>query len=714
VELWRPVEKYILSAQIEVIGYLLCAAAFLPLGVLILLSRARTRYKYLILAGCGATILWSGMIGVAPWIRPTIFIVTLLEVARDVVWLSFITVLIATSLNRVRVRVGMIVAAISGAGLLALGTFFTTWISAPAGIQALTVKLSGGGHVLLAVLGLLLLENLYRNADEETRWSVKHICFGLGAVFAYDFFLYADAALFNRIDESLFRARGFVNILAVPLAAVSVSRARAWGMDLHVSREVVFHSAALVGTGLYLLVMAGAGYYIRQFGGEWGVVFQTIFLFGAFLILLILFSSQSLRAKIRVWISKHFFSYAYDYRQEWLRFTQTISLDEQGTSLHDRILHAVADIVGRTSGALWILHDNDRSFLPSAQWNFRGGFPEEILPAEPADSDFCTYLATSHWVVDLRQYADNPGHYGGLVLPNWLGNHPKADMVVPLIHRDALCAFLVLGAPRAYQPLDWETYDLLKAVGGQAASYLKEEQAANALSDARRLESFNQRFAFVIHDLKNLVGQMTLLLKNAERHGDDPEFQKDLLATVNNSVIRMRELLEKFKAEHGVEKQQDKPVPETVAEVPSGQSGLLSAMFAQIADTWRRQKPDLEVRASPVPDVLVDGTQLTSVIDHLLQNALDAAGEGGRVSLRLKGVGNEAVMEVEDNGPGMDAEFISQKLFRPLKSSKDGGYGLGAFQVRELVREMGGRLEVSSTPGKGTTMRVILPARLSA
>ena len=556
----------------------------------------------------------------------------------------------------------------------------------------------------------MLLENLFRNGDEEIRWATKHICFGLGAIFAYDFFLYADAALFNRIDESLFKARGYVNALAVPLIAVSVSRARTWGLNIHVSRKIIFHSAALVGTGVYLLSMAGAGYYLRQVGGEWGGILQTVFFFGALLILLVLFSSQAMRAKFKVWINKNFFSYTYDYRDEWLRFTRTISADSQAANLHERVLRAVADIVGRAAGALWILRDEDRAYLPSAEWNFRGGLPDEILPAVSKDSEFISYLENTQWVIDLQQYEEDPDHYGDLKVLDWIRDHPKADLVVPLLHREKMGAFLILGSPRAYQPLNWETYDLLKAVGSQAASYLKEEQAVTALSDARRLESFNQRFAFIIHDIKNLVSQMSLMLRNAERHGNDPEFQQDLLATVGNSVVRLTDLLGQFKADTIQEPSNANQTGTSEKMAEGGKDASLHSVVSRVAESWRRQRAGLvvEVLSDPV-HVTVDETKLKSVLDHLLQNAYEAAGDDGAIILRLKSEGEEVIMEVEDNGPGMDSEFVRQHLFRPFNTKKDGGYGLGAYQARELVREMGGRLEVSSALGMGTVMQVIFP-----
>ena len=160
---------------------------------------------------------------------------------------------------------------------------------------------------------------------------------------------------------------------------------------------------------------------------------------------------------------------------------------------------------------------------------------------------------------------------------NWL--------VVPLIYRDSVQGFVVLGDPKARRGLDWEDFDLLRTVGHQAASYLAEQQAMNELSDTRRLQDFNRRSAFIIHDIKNVVSQMSLMMQNARNFGDNPEFQKDMLATVENSVSRMKGLLERFKSAQAEDRR------EAFDLVP------LSVVVNQVVENWRKQKDDMKVKS---------------------------------------------------------------------------------------------------------------------
>lgn len=678
-----------LFINIQLLSYLACCGAFLMLAVLVGLSRTGGSYKYLLLTCSIVTVLWSGTVVAVQWAGAFPRVLAGTEILRDVLWLA----LLGAMLGIRRFCDGGVVGRLAILTVISVSVFlFVAEAVMGAAFTADYPLLVISGHVLLSVIGLLALENLYRNSSTKFRWAIKYLCFGAGTILAYDFVLYADAGLFGQIDQNFFDARGFANAIAVPLLAVSVSRATLWDIDIHMSRSAVFHSTALMGSGVYLLGMAGIGYYLREMGGDWGRILQVLFLASAVLILFVLFSSTAARAKFRVWISKHFFSYKYDYREEWLRFIQTIASTDGPAGLHERIVRSVADIVDCNAGGLWVLHPGDNAYISTAQTQFG-----DRLPAMAADSPMIGFLGETHWIVDLAEYRRDPSRYHDTVFPGWLTENNAMWLVVPLINRDTMQAFLVLGDPRVRRGLDWEDYDLLRTVGNQAASYLAEEEAMHELSDARRLEDFNRRSAFIIHDIKNVVSQMSLMTQNAEKFGDNPEFQKDMIATVGNSVARMKDLLQRFKTVQN-------PEPDVAADAV-----LLSVVMGDAAAAWLQQKPDMDVDFQETADPPVDRKRLDSVLNHLLQNAIEASGPKGRVALRQKSREGEIVIEIEDNGPGMDADYIENRLFRPLDSEKKSGYGLGAFQTRQLVREMGGRLEVFSEVGKGTVMTIVLP-----
>ena len=305
---------------------------------------------------------------------------------------------------------------------------------------------------------------------------------------------------------------------------------------------------------------------------------------------------------------------------------------------------------------------------------------------------------TGYPLANLNDWRANPAAYNGLPIPEWFRDMPETWILVPLMHGSVALGVVLLQQPRAVRALNWEDFDLLKTCSRQAAGYLSESAAVQALSENREQEIFNRRFAFVIHDIKTTINQLSLLLKNAERHGENPAFQKDVLASVRDSVTAMSGVLEQINAER-----QRAPSVSTIDLVP-----LVERVVAQRIKSARADIR-IECPYRPVP-VLGDEQRLTTIVGHLVQNAVDAAGDAGHVSIGLHQVNDRVALEVEDDGPGMTPEFIRDELFQPFKTTKNAGYGIGAYQCRELVREIGGRLTVTSAPGDGTLMTVTLPA----
>ena len=542
----------------------------------------------------------------------------------------------------------------------------------------------------MSVFGLVLVERLFRNVSPDFRWSIKPLCLGLGGVFLFDLYVYSDALLFNRIDADAFSIRGFAHALALPLVALSAIRSHDWKRRLVMSQRAVLQSATLLIVGTYLLFMAAAGYYVRFFGGEWGRALQLALLFAALLVLAVLTFSGSMRARLRVQVGKHFFSYRYDYREEWLRFTATLSAQGGFAGLGRHVVRGLADMVESPSGALWLKDPSGRFLAQAAFWN---------MPASPAtedaDSPLCRFLLESGWVINLEEYRSLPRRYDGLVLPSWLVEVPNAWLVVPLTTGSELIAFVVLATARTRIDVNWEVNDLLKTAARQAGAFLGQMQASEALLEVRKFDSFNRMSAFVVHDLKNIIAQLSLMLKNAERHRDNPEFQKDMLMTVEHSVERMRQLM---------------------MQLRQGTTPLDGPRGIDLADVLRRIQTaksgqGREVELSIEERLLARGHEdrIERVIGHLVQNALDATERGGRVWVRMARQGDQALVEVGDTGHGMSPDFVRERLFKPFQTTKPTGMGIGAYESFQYVHELGGRVSVDSAVDVGTQVDLLLP-----
>ncbi|HKA45014.1 MAG TPA: XrtA/PEP-CTERM system histidine kinase PrsK [Burkholderiales bacterium] len=679
-----------MALPVGTLGYAAAAAAFLFLSVLLVMSWRGRLPGILLAAGSLTTVAWAGATAyLIARPDPSLFAADLLEVLRTAAWLIFLMVLLGYGSKEVgRLRL-FAVALVVFCGVLFAATFFSGYTFATR-LGAFGIF----GRLTLAVVGMILVEQLYRNVNPQQRWGIKFLCLGFGGIFACDFYLYADAQLFRRVDGDIWAARGVVNALVVPLLAIATARNPTLSLDVTISRRIVFHSTAMLGAATYLLLMALAGFYIRYFGGNWGSVLQVIFLFGAVMLLCAILFSGTLRARLKVFLSKNFFSYHYDYRDEWLRFTQTLSEGEPGTQLRERSIQAIAGLVDSPGGALWLAQESG-TFELSAHWN-----TPSASGTEQADGALCQFLERRHWVIDLDEYVTHPELYEGLKIPESVRLVPLAWLVVPLTLHERLVGFVVLVRSQGRVKLNWEVNDLLKTAGRQAASYLAQLEAAKALLVARQFESFNRMSAFVVHDLKNLVAQLSLLLSNADRHKHEPAFQQDMIETVAHSVEKMSRLLFQLRGGYTLEAPKPVSLEELLRQVVAARSGLKPA-------------PRLEVRDGSM-SVVAHRARLERVIGHLVQNAIDATPAEGNVVVQLLRQNSSAVIEIADTGCGMSEQFIRYRLFKPFESTKAAGMGIGTYETQQYVRELGGRIHVESREARGTTFRVDLPLHAHA
>lgn len=686
--------------------HLICAAAYLALALFLVRRPVQAAAGRLIVLAAMATAIWAlssaapeavnaGLLALSPSNAQLLLVLDpLSSTIALLLWVLFLTRILRAGqagTERSRRMQMMMVIGVALASLT-IGSLLYGYLDNRALLDPAVLLAHFTGRVGLALLGLVLVENLVRNAGAERFWSVKYLSFALGGIFAYDFYIFTEALLFRQINPRLLDVRGVVALLVVPLILVAARRNRDWAPQLAASHRFVFHTATIVGGGVYLLTMGAAGYYIRFFGGDWGQMLQAVFFFAALLMLAVVISSGRFRSLAKVVIAKHLFAYKYDYREEWLRFIHILALDESGANLGERVVSAIAHLVDSPGGALWQWDDGAQAYILGAQWNY-----SRLQGSEPIEATRVSFLARRNWVVLMDELAASPENYPGLELPDRLTGDAAVWVMLPLSHHERLLGFLVLQRPRVARALNWEDFDLLRTVARQAASYIGEQAAVRALADARQVEMFNQRFAFVIHDIKTMISQLSLLLSNADKHGDNPAFQRDLILSVRDSVDSMSRLLTQINAE----RKKDRAAT-TIDLVP-----LTRHLLERRADLKPALHFDCAVERLPV---VGDEGLLKAILGHLVQNAVEAAGPTGLVRVALRRAEGMMIVEVEDNGPGMDAKFIRDQLFRPGNSTKDSGYGIGAYQCRELVRELKGHLTVVSIPGSGTTMRASFPS----
>jgi putative PEP-CTERM system histidine kinase len=551
-------------------------------------------------------------------------------------------------------------------------------------------------RLLFAVGALVLVHNLFVGASPASRMSLRWPAAALATIWLYDLNLYTITYLVGSFPETITVLRPVAILLSTILLALWTSK-QGTELTLRPSRSVTFQSISLIVIGAYLVGMVLLAQGLAYVGGDFGRLMQVGFVVIATAVALMILPSKRLRGWLNVTFAKHLFQHRYDYRVEWMRFTQTIGQGGKNLlALEERAVQALADITDSSRGLLFTPND-EGSFSLESRWQW----PDLEIPAEGLPQLVESLLVKDNYILDLDDVREGTEErFSAEVLPEWLLNTQQAWALVPLVHYNRLVGLVVLSRPSIARKLDWEDFDLLRVVGQQIASYLAEQEGQEALIEAQRFDEFNRRIAFVMHDIKNLASQLSLLARNAEKHADKPEFRADMLVTLRNSADKLNALLARL-GRYG----------------NSGGAGVQSINLAEcvgnIVARFESRHQVMMVESHHCM-VMAEREAFEQALVHLIQNAVDASDVTSPVYVNVIGEGAYGKVEVVDSGAGMSAEFVRKRLFKPFHSSKSGGFGIGAFEARELIRAMGGRLDVESREGLGTRFQIVLPLSVVA
>ena len=668
-------------------SHAIAAALFVSLIVWRLRIGVRQPVQRLMLAGFALTACWAWLAAIAPATPLPVFA----ETMRNLVWVGVLHSLSTNGEGERQHGVRWVYAAVAAVLGLQIVVDLLPMMLGPHAVTAAVAATSTILRITAAAGSLVLVHNLYGQAAPVSRAAIGSAMLALVVTWGYDLNLYTLYYLDPEAGRGLIDWRGAVIVLTAPLFAVGAGQQDGWRMRL--SRAATFQSLSLLAICGYFAVMTILATALRGTGWDWSRALLVLVLSAMTLAAMVLLPSAKARAWAKVKLAMHLFEHRYDYRAEWLRFAATIGRSgANAPPLGERMIKAFADMVDSPGGLLLVADDNG-AIAEAAEWNWQG------RPFAPDANDGPRWqeLEKNPLILDFDALRQGAGRGGsGLPLPDWLGQDDTAWAGVPLVHNDRLVGLVLLAAPSYRRALDWEDFDLLKTAGRQAASSLAEAHGQQALSQAQRFDEFNRRFAFILHDVKNLVSQLSLVARNAERHADNPDFRADMVATLKASVGKMNDLLARLAPQAGsrplkAEAQPLKPILE--AAIEAGNRGR-----------------DVRLRGNQGLWAVADAPALEQAVTHLLHNALDASTPAQPVMIDVLAGEAEVTVSVIDQGQGMSVEFIRNRLFQPFASTKDSGFGVGAFEARALVAAMGGRLTVQSRPGKGSRFTIHLPA----
>ncbi len=679
--------------EFGIISHSAATLAFLLLGGLILTRYLRRTSDRMLLLSAALSTLWaSSLVSQQLWGEPSFITRYLLELLRDAGWVMVLLALLRSADQQ-------ILAAGRTRRLLGFLTFSVIFVLFTlAALESLlsfplvSGKLKLVGQIALSLLGICLVEQIWRNSLQSSRSSIRYLCIGILTLFAYDFFMYTDALLFGQISSGFWDARGIVNAMIVPLLGITMMNTRKQPVEFQLSRNAMFHVSALVFAGIYLMFAAAGGYYVRVLGGDWGDALQILFITAALCFLGLLLTSRRFRARLMVFISQNFFDYKYDYREEWLKLTRELADLSDHPPLPVRIIRIMSGLVESTSGALWV-RDEDGNFLLQNTVNM----DQPRFTSIDGNCELAHFFSDREWIIDLDEYRNDPVRYNLLEIPDPILKFAHGWLLIPMYLGNELYGITLVGRPNARVELNWENFDLVRVVARQTCNLLAQADAQNRLSRAMQFEAVSKASAFMVHDLKTIIAQLSLLVRNAAHHRDNPAFIDDMISTTDHAVQKMSNLVDHIR----------KPTHDHGDLTPLNLHHLIS----ELASHYARNQPRPRV-LGPTDPVMVraDRDLLWSVLGHLIQNAQDATPPDGEVTLTLKASPDHVVLFIQDTGSGMSEDFIRMQLFKPFESTKGlTGMGIGAYQAREYIRRIGGNIDVTSQPGMGSCFSILLP-----
>ena len=611
----------------------------------------------------------------------------IIEVLRDCTWI-FALLAMLKGYNRSQLP-GRIAALAVGA--LALASI-TLGIYAIAGAtrESYILLLSWSG-LLLSVLGLVSVEQLYRNMAPNRQ--DKLISLSVGALFVFDIGFHAYNLIFSGFNLSLVEARAAIALVVALLIAFAILKLpgrKISGPTLSLSRPITFYSTSLTGAGILIVLLAMGGYYVQAYSGRWGTVVYSFMLFSALIAIAIVFASSTVREYIRVTLNKHLFAHKYDYREEWLKLINFLSQPSDSKSAPQRAVEAMQAITKSPGGAIWLMRGNQ--FVLKHQQALQA---PHIQLQIPNNTPFCQVMREQEWLYIPNSLHDPSRNRHNEHIPSWMTTIRGLWLIVPLLVEQKLLGFVLLTKPKVDASLSWEDRDLLKTVGRQLAYYLEHAHQHEQLVEAEQFDTFQKLSAFMMHDLKNLIAQQALVVSNAEKHKHNPAFIDDAMSTIKNSVDRMQLLLRKLRFN----------------EPPNIRTFSVQELLQSAAQDCQAERPRPSLRFNGADaQITADWDQLQMTFTNLLKNAQDATNAGGFIDVILDVNKENTSITIEDNGKGMDEDFIKNRLFKPFDTTKSGkGMGIGVYLAHEYISSLNGQLTVQSTPNEGSTFTIVLP-----
>ena len=541
------------------------------------------------------------------------------------------------------------------------------------------------GIMVYCIIAIVNLETVFSATAWSSRWKLKFEHIGITSILAVLIFYFSQGLLYRIINMNLIPLRSWIFIISSAL--IGYSRVKRGDTEIAVSRYIAYRSFALLIIGAYLLILGLAGEGMKYFGIAFGKNFLLLITFVSGILVMSVFLSEKIRRQIKIFVNKHFYAHKYDYRDEWLKFTERLASCTSIYGVLQMLLTTYRESFGLRGILLYLASEEEHTL------NFAAGqemdCPVRTINLSPQLRD---YFVEKNRVL-------NPFDKESIPFREEVSFAVKAGarIAVPLVANGAVEGLVLFGEQIAPEEFTYEDYDLMKTLARQATLSIMNFRLSEELAGARELAAVSKISTFVIHDLKNHVYSLSLLLENAAAHMGNPEFQEDMLATIGNTVKKMNGLIQRLKA-----------VPEK--NMLNRRPADVSLLAKEVVEDLKKTKNGryIMVRGTSAFHG-IDTEEIKKVIANLLLNAFDATLEGGSISIETGTHDKTCYIRVSDEGCGIPEEFIRNHMFRPFKTTKAKGLGIGLYQCMQIVKAHDGHIDVQSEIGKGTVFTVVFP-----
>ena len=671
------------------LGYAIAALGYFALLLLLFTGRKSGIAKYLLVTATLTTCLWAASnVSLLGWqTHMSHFFAA--DAIRQWVWVLFLAACLRSDFSSFK---EIILRPISLSLLVLPSIAIVTAVT-----STLPYLWQYSLHTLIALQMLIVLELVYRQAGEH-KWAYKPLVLFLGALSLWDFVTYANATMINQVGENYVNARGYIYIALLPFLILAIRRISYWGVAIFVSRDVVLHSTLLLVAGGYLFLMALIGYLVKFMGGSWSYPLQFVLVAVSLLLLVSLFLSHNFRTKIKVFITKHFYANQFDYRVEWVKLTDILSDQQQSLNeVYQTSLDGMLQAVEYESGVLLKLNKNGWQQVAEISAGDTRQYDVNKIPLLES------FFVQKGWIIDISELRVKPYQYDELSEKSYFMDSFDYQLVVPIFRQDTLWGMALLDAESKHvKSLNWELRDYINAVTAQVSNYIFQFEGAQALAENAQFAAFSRMSAFVLHDLKNVMAQIDLILANAQQHRSNPEFIDDTFETLEHTKTRMDKMLKQLT---------EKKTSEGQRQLQTDITYLLSSVVEQRCQAFL---PLPTVQCDTELLVQIDAEKFGNVMYHLISNAQQATKDDGSVAIEaiMSNINsrNYIVVTIKDTGEGMTADFIQTRLFKPFDTTKgNAGMGIGAYDAKHYIEQIGGIIAVDSEIGQGTVFTLSIP-----